>query len=745
MTTDNQNIELLKNEELYRCFVHQSLDAIALTDEKGNIIEWNKFQEKITGFSSEYVLNRKIWEVQFEMSILEMKKPENLERIEKVFTDFYRTGRGDFLNSEMEMEIITKENQKIIVLQKTFSFKTSNGFLLASVSKDITKLKEFEHELIRAKEKAEESQQKLQLSEEKLRLKLDFILTPQLDIPNLTLTDIIDLNQLQEIQNAFTKATDVASIITDIDGKPIIQASNFSGVCKLIRQSDLGRKNCYKSDKIIGQNSAKLRKPNFEKCYSCGFINAGAPIIIGNQLIAIWMIGQSNIGNVDKTRIANYADEIGVDKEKILLEYEKMNTISLQKFQDITNLLWIFAQELSSFAYNNLLLAKKIEEQKEYEINLLKAKEKAEENDRLKTAFLQNMSHEVRTPLNAIVGFSQLLAKENHSIKKIERFSEVITASSNKLIEIISDVIEISQIHANLITIINSDFDIVQVINELIHELKSKIGSKEIEFIVASDISNTHHFISSDKIKITKILKHLIDNSIKFTEKGQIILEFNLKSDKIEFIVSDTGIGISKNMQQKIFEPFRQIELGVCRNYGGNGLGLAIAKAYIEMLNGSINLESEPNIGTLVSFSIPAIQIYPQNISITNIQKPRFSSNIILIVDDEQSNFEYLVELLSETNAKILHATNGQKAIDICRTEEQIDFVLMDIKMPIMDGYTATKLIKAFRPDLPVIAQTAYALDSDKEKFLDIGFDDYIFKPIQEEVLFSTIDKYVNR
>jgi len=386
-----------------------------------------------------------------------------------------------------------------------------------------------------------------------------------------------------------------------------------------------------------------------------------------------------------------------------------------------------------------------ITESKRVANELITAKEKAEESDRLKSAFLQNMSHEVRTPLNAIQGFSQLLTKELQSSEKIKKFSDIISVSSNKLIDIISDVIEISQIQAKLISVKTMNFDFIQIINEIIQEFKPKIESKKIEFIVEPIISNKEHIILSDKIKIHKILKHLIDNAIKFTEKGQVIIEFDLQPDKIQFVVTDTGIGISKEMQHKIFEPFRQIEIGMCRNYGGNGLGLSIVKSYTEMLNGEVKLQSEPNIGTSISVSLPVIQIFSEKKLINNNQKQRFSSNIILIVEDEQSNFEYLAELLSDTNAKIIHATNGQKAIDICREEKQIDFILMDIKMPIMDGHTATKLIKAFRPDLPIIAQTAYALDSDKEKFLESGFDDYICKPIQVETLFATIEKYINR
>jgi len=376
--------------------------------------------------------------------------------------------------------------------------------------------------------------------------------------------------------------------------------------------------------------------------------------------------------------------------------------------------------------------------------DLQTAKEKAKESDRLKSAFLQNMSHEVRTPLNAISGFSQLLAKENQPIEKIRKFSEIITQSSDKLIEIISDVIEISEIHADLIYIKSSVFDFIQIVKDTIHEFKLKLEDKDVEFIVNSNIKSSEFFILSDKMKISKMLRHLIDNALKFTEKGQVILDINMQLDRLEFTVIDSGIGISKEMQQKIFEPFRQIELGMSRNYGGNGLGLAIVKAYTETLKGTIQLQSEPNVGTSVCISIPASQILEKK-ELKMIQKQAYLFNTILIVEDELINYEYLTELFSETKMTILHAVNGKQAVDICKDKQNIDFVLMDLKMPVMDGYAATKLIKAFRPELPIIAQTAYTSTSDKERFLENGFDDYIVKPIHEKILFEILDKYLNR
>jgi CheY-like chemotaxis protein len=206
------------------------------------------------------------------------------------------------------------------------------------------------------------------------------------------------------------------------------------------------------------------------------------------------------------------------------------------------------------------------------------------------------------------------------------------------------------------------------------------------------DSSKIEHFISSDEPKICKIFHHILDNAIKFTHHGQINLNLDLQPDKIEITISDTGIGISKEMQQKIFDPFRQIETGFVRNFGGTGLGLSIIKAYTELLNGRIFLKSQPNVGTRNKVSIPAVQI--KNIEIYSIRthKSQYMSNRILIVEDEISNFKYLNELLSETKAEILYAPDGKQAIEISRNEKRIDLVLMDIKMPVLDGHSATKV-----------------------------------------------------
>jgi PAS domain S-box-containing protein len=384
-----------------------------------------------------------------------------------------------------------------------------------------------------------------------------------------------------------------------------------------------------------------------------------------------------------------------------------------------------------------------ITEQKKLTLDLIAAKQKAEESDRLKTAFLQNISHEVRTPLNAIVGFSQLIAEPNLSTEQLEDFSQMISTSSDKLIGIITDVIEMSLIQSTQVKVKVTEIDIVLLITDIVTNFTKNAKEKNITLILNQNIPDKEYFILSDSEKLQKIFTHLIDNAIKFTPRGSVEITCEIKQGNLQVSISDTGIGISDEAQKIIFDPFFQLESDLHRNYGGNGLGLSIVKAYIELLNGTVSLKSELNKGTTAVFSIPANKsvIEPTK---KVIAETTYFINTILIVDDEYYNYRYLYELLNAINPQIvvLDASNGQQAVDLCRENKAIDIVLMDIRMPIMDGHTAAKLIKAFRPDLPIIAQTVYALEREKEKF-NSDFDDYIIKPINSDEFRKKMERYI--
>jgi len=382
-----------------------------------------------------------------------------------------------------------------------------------------------------------------------------------------------------------------------------------------------------------------------------------------------------------------------------------------------------------------------ISEHKRAERELIVAKEKAEESDRLKSSFLQNMSHEVRTPLNAIVGFSELMVYSANKPQKLKEYADAISTSSDNLIEIITDLIEISEISAKSFKAVHTDFNLVTFIKNLTGNFEGDAKHKNIVFELNMNLPAQEYFINSDIEKLKKIISHLIDNAIKFTHTGKIEIHVKIINDNLQITINDTGIGIAGEMQKVIFEPFRQLDTGSSRKFGGNGLGLSIVKAYVELLCGTITLKSELNIGTSICVNIPFNKSSKHVSKKTNIEQKQFV-NTILIAEDDISNFKYLRDLLDESNTNILHVVNGKQALDMCIDNDEIDLVLMDIEMPVMDGHTATKLIKEIRPNLPIIAQTAYALDSEKEKYQD-AFDDYITKPIRRAVLQDKLKKYI--
>jgi PAS domain S-box-containing protein len=391
-----------------------------------------------------------------------------------------------------------------------------------------------------------------------------------------------------------------------------------------------------------------------------------------------------------------------------------------------------------------LVIFKDITKQEEFEIEMIKAREHVEETDRLKTAFLANISHEIRTPMNGIIGFSGMLLDPGMSGDRLKHFVELIITSCNHLLDLINDIIDLSRIEAGQIEVQNKEFFLNDLLNDLYHFFLYTAQSKGIKLLLNPGLEMQQSKVLSDDMKLRQVLVNIISNALKFTSEGTVEFGYHIKNKEIEFYVSDTGIGIDKVHFKTIFERFSQADNSSTRQYGGTGLGLPISKSFVEILGGRIWLESAIGKGSTFYFSTPFHSITSKarfaEIEVLGLD---WHDKTVLIAEDEEINFIYIYEALSETKINVIRAVNGLEVIEKVKQMPTIDLILMDVKMPEMNGYEATALVKQMNPTIPIIAQTAYALASDRENALAAGCDDYISKPVKKEKLLSTIYKYL--
>ncbi len=390
------------------------------------------------------------------------------------------------------------------------------------------------------------------------------------------------------------------------------------------------------------------------------------------------------------------------------------------------------------------------EENSNQKIELIKAKIKAEEGDRLKSSFLANLSHEIRTPMNAINGFTELLLNTDISESEKLEYLNVIEKSGKNLVGIIDDLIEMSKIDSNQLTPNLTVVNLESCINELYETVKITIKNKDIDFKLIKPKTPAEFNIITDDIKLKQVIINLLTNALKFTERGSVTFGFEIDEEKelINFTVKDTGLGIDEDNHKNIFDRFKRVDSDISIKVGGLGLGLAISKAYIDLLGGTISLESKVGEGSVFYFSIPLTYSKVDHITVKeihNVEIQKSEGETILIAEDDNINFLLFQKMMQKKNYKIIRAINGQEAVDICLNHPDIDLVLMDIKMPIMTGFEAMEQIRPIRPNLPIIAQTAYSSSEDKIKIEEAGFNGYLTKPLSRENLFEMINKYLDK
>ena len=391
-----------------------------------------------------------------------------------------------------------------------------------------------------------------------------------------------------------------------------------------------------------------------------------------------------------------------------------------------------------------------ITEKKRNESILLNAKQKAEESDGLKTAFLANMSHEIRTPMNAIVGFSELLRTSNVSGPDKEEYFNIINSSCSTLSNLIDDIIDLARIEAGQTKIVEAVCRPLKIMKELNLFFEKEVRKSGKSLRIEMDLNISEGLVTkTDEFRLRQVITNILSNALKFTQDGLISWGCFLNdNDELAFYFKDTGIGIEEGNLSSIFDRFRQLDGSSVRKYEGTGLGLSVSKSLVELMGGRIWVESKINEGSEFYFTIPYkpvdTEIISYGVDDNNRQEVfNWEEKVVLIVEDNESNFEFIKAVLSKTNARLLWAETGTKAIKMFKENDNIDLVLMDIQIPELDGYKVTRIIKEIKHDTPVIAQTAYAMSQDRERSLEAGCNDYIAKPIKPLDLLNLMGKYI--
>ncbi|WP_378172045.1 response regulator [Aquimarina sp. SS2-1] len=525
----------------------------------------------------------------------------------------------------------------------------------------------------------------------------------------------------------------------------------------------------YSIDDYLQKTYPDLNIKNYPDDISClrSVQEGSSDAFVGGKALVNYLIKSEGLNNLKVATEINYdyVPSMAVRKENKTLNTiisKATRSVSDKEKQEILNnwlfktvqpfykkaKFWIISSIIVFAAFASIVLIQfylkfKIK-QKTRELQV--AKDKAEESNRIKTNFIQNISHEIRTPMNGIMGFSELLKSDSLTPEERKEYTEIIINSGKDLITSVDDILEISALETKQSTLRFTETNVHKLLTELESEYYQRASNKNLALHFENKIPEEKSTIITDKTKLHKILSNLIDNGIKFSNTGSVAIFSYLVDDFIHISVKDTGIGIKQKDQDIIFKSFSQSEKEISKNFGGLGLGLAIAKKYTDLIGGNISFVSKENEGSTFLLKIPYTEMQENPESPTDLQESsKKEKHVVLIAEDGEINYLFLKTVLTKMadfEFVIYRAENGKEAVDICTGNEKIDLVLMDIKMPIMDGYDATRRIKKLRPNLPVVAQTAYSTEEDIEKALAAGCDDFLAKPVDRKILRPILDKY---
>jgi len=699
--TENKLIEakkeIEKSELKFRQFFEKSGDAISIV-ENGNLVKCNQAVVELLGYDTqEEVLNI------HPSKISPLKQPDGKNSHEKMFEMYEIT----FKNGTHRFEWLHKKKNGVeffaeIVL--TSIITEINKKVIYAVWRDISQQKNVEQKLIHKNKELIDSKKAMSATNEKL-----LATTHALEENNKKLT--IEKERSVKIKQQFKALFEQIPLSVQIFDKSGL-AINANKAWAELWQTPI--------DEMV--NKYNVLEDKYGK----------------------------TIGTTDYLRKVFNGEIIHIPE----LEYDPKQ--SGRYGNKLTLKVIAFPIIIKGKIENVVLIHQDVTEIKKYEKELIEAKKIAQESNQLKTEFIHNMSHEIRTPMNGILGFIDFLAEPNLTETNKKNYISIIQNSGKQLMRIIDDIMEISKLETRQIKIHNKEICLNTLLLELFSIFDIKAKDNKTPLYLHKGASDTESTIYIDETKLTKILSNLLENAIKFTNKGFIEFGYNIiqtdsGSKSLQIYVKDTGIGIKEESKNTIFERFSQEEKELSKNVGGLGLGLSIAKENTELLGGKITLESKKGKGSTFFVTIPYKPVQKSIDTMTSSHRINETENqdkyTILIAEDEEINYLYLDIILStlEQNIKTIHAKNGQEAVDICKQNSNINLVFMDLKMPVMNGFEATKQIKHFCPNLPIIAQTAYTTSEYKNKAFSTGCDAFISKPINKETLNSICDKYLKK
>ncbi len=698
--TDRKAMEetIIKNEEHFRSLLQYSSDAITILDKSGIILFESSLRNRISDFLIDELIGK---------SFEEIIHPDDVPIFKEVIQSVLEEP-GIQLKKEYRS---LHKNKRWIYVESIFSNHISNPSIRGIVvnTRDVSDRKMSE------------------LKERVYHDNLVFLSNSALELLGLSDRDDIYRFIGHKLNSFLEDSIVVVAGYQESDDQFIIK--EISGVATF-------------QNKI--SDILEIELPDFT------FSQSDLPVSLenaGSVTIVTQKIGELELNKKVKDKLKRIVDLLKVNKMYYIPIARDNKQLGLVGILTLNKTIIKFKHIIETFMHQVSVALHR----SHLEFELVQAKVKAEESDKLKTSFLANMSHEIRTPMNGILGFAEMLNDDQLSEGNRKRYVEIINNNGKMLMNLIDDIIDFAKIEAGQTKVLHQEFSLNALLTQVHSSFLSVNVKKEkdnIKLRIRKSLDNDNCYVQTDPNRLRQILTNLIGNAFKFTKEGYIEFGYNSPAKGwIEFYVKDTGIGISADKIELIFERFVQADYSRSRKYSGSGLGLAISKGFVELLGGKMWVKSVENEGSTFYFTVPYVKASKKPAEEIDQKKPRSDYNwekkTFLIAEDDTFSYKLLEGFLKKTNATVLHAEDGIEAVEICKANDNIDLILMDVQMPEMNGIEATRIIKEIRKDLPVIAQTANAIAEEKQKCLEAGCSDFVTKPINIGELFTKIDKWL--